>query len=71
MFFFYFYISSLYIVPLLSPGTITGLYISRERGETDPTMVCYARGSFPGKRVFFGGIACSKMGLGNVLGEVS
>ena len=48
-----------------------GLYICREREETDSTMLCYARGSFPGKRVFFGGITCSKMGLGNVLGEVS
>ena len=70
MFFFYFYISSLYIVPLLSPGTITGLYIyiERERGETDSTMLCFARGSFPGKRVFFGGHCMQQNGAWKCFG---
>ena len=72
MFFFYFYISSLYIVPLLSPGTITGLYIYRER-EEKLILQCYAmQGEVsPGRGFSSGDIACSKMGLGNVLGKVT
>ena len=57
--------------PVIVPGDDNRIiYIYRERGETDSTILCYARGSFPGKRVFLGGITCSKMRLGDVLGEV-
>ena len=64
MFFFYFYISSLYIVPLLSPGTITGLYIYIER-EEKLILQCYAmQGEVsPGRGFSSGALHAAKWGL--------
>ena len=52
--------NALYIVPLSSPGKITGLYIKDDR-FCQTYVPC--EGSIPGKRVFFGGIYCREWGL--------
>ena len=57
-------VSSLYIVPLLSPGTITGLYIYRER-EEKLILQCFAmQGEVSPRRGFSSGaLHAAKWGL--------
>ena len=52
------------------PGTLTVVYIYR-RHYPKETLICLARGSFPGKRVFLGGLYCWENGARNAFGEVS
>ena len=59
----------LYILPLSSPGKITGLYIYRRKIFLLCLMPCKEK--IPREEGFLGGIILQKMGLGNLLGEVS
>ena len=58
-----------YILPLSSPGKITGLYIYRRKIFLLCLMPCKEK--IPREEGFLGGIILQKMGLGNLLGEVS
>ena len=60
---------SIYIIPLSSPGTITGLYIYRRKTFLLCLMPCKEK--FPREEGFLGGIILQKMGLGNLFGEMS
>ena len=58
--------NSTYIIPLSSPGKITGLYIYRRKIFLLCPMPCKEK--FPREEGFLGGIILQKMGLGNLLG---
>ena len=61
--------NSIHIIPLSSPGKITGLYIYRRKTFLLCPMPCKEK--IHREEGFLGGTILQKMGLGNLLGEVS
>ena len=59
----------LYIYSCFIPRGIKQEYIYSD--DIEETLPCLAREVFPGRGFSWGGLKCKKMGLGNVLGEVS
>ena len=56
---------------VILPGRLTVVYIYRRNESQTTIFIMPRKGSFPGKRVFFGACILEKTGLGKLLGQVS
>ena len=56
---------------VILPGRLMVVYIYRRNEYQRTIFIMPCKGSFPGKRVFFGACYSEKTGLGKLLGQVS
>ena len=56
---------------VILPGRLTVVYIYRRNENQTTIFIMPRKGSFPGKRVFFGGMLFRENGARKALGQVS